>query len=277
MIVVHHLNDSRSQRVLWLLEELNLNYRIQHYQRDPVTRLAPPELKAVHPLGKAPVIVCNDADIDAVVQGVRSYGYYNAGQDCTAACRIYAQAGIHDRLVSELGDAVASLRFARKKDADNELGPLISARQRDRVQGYLDLAVAEGGSFACGGRRPPGLARGYFIEPTVIRGLTNAARVAREEIFGPVAPITTFRTEAEVVSAANATEYGLVAYVFTRDNARVIRVSEALDFGMVGINQGIVSNPAAPFGGVKHSGFGREGGFEGIEEYLETKYVGIAL
>ena len=156
-----------------------------------------------------------------------------------------------------------------------DVGPLITAKARAEVHEMVTDAVSAGGRAVVGGAPLEGA--GNFYAPTVLVDVPTSARVFQEEIFGPVAPIATFESEEEVLALANATEYGLVAYVFTRDNSRVIRVSEALEFGMIGINQGIVSNPAAPFGGVKQSGFGREGGFEGIQEYLETKYVGIAL
>ena len=155
------------------------------------------------------------------------------------------------------------------------VGPLIDDKARQKVTELLDDALARGAVVLTGGRPQKGA--GYFFEPTVITDVPTSARLQKEEIFGPVAPVTTFETQEEAVRMANDTEFGLVAYLFTRDLARAVRVSEALEYGMVGVNQGIVSNPAAPFGGVKHSGFGREGGFEGIAEYLETKYVGIAL
>jgi succinate-semialdehyde dehydrogenase/glutarate-semialdehyde dehydrogenase len=156
-----------------------------------------------------------------------------------------------------------------------DVGPLITEKARTGVHELVSDAVSGGARALTGGKVPDG--PGHFYPPTVLVDVPPSARVFREEIFGPVAPIATFTDEDEAVARANDTEYGLVAYVFTRDHARVLRVSEALEFGMVGVNTGIVSNPAAPFGGVKHSGFGREGGFEGIEEYLETKYVGSAL
>jgi succinate-semialdehyde dehydrogenase / glutarate-semialdehyde dehydrogenase len=155
------------------------------------------------------------------------------------------------------------------------VGPLITEKARAGVHELVEDAVSAGARAVVGGTVPDG--PGHFYPPTVLVEVPASARVFREEIFGPVAPITTFDTEDEAVARANDTEYGLVAYVFTRRHDRALRVSEALEFGMVGLNTGIVSNPAAPFGGVKHSGFGREGGFEGIEEYLETKYVGSAL
>ena len=225
--------------------------------------------------GNAPFIVFEDADVDAAVAGAMLAKMRNIGEACTAANRFYVHELVAEEFATKLAARMGGLTVGKGTKKGVDVGPLITVKARDDVHALVEDAVAAGARAVVGGQIPSG--RGNFYPPTVLVDVSSTARVFGEEIFGPVAPITTFRTEAEVVSAANATEYGLVAYVFTRDNARVIRVSEALDFGMVGINQGIVSNPAAPFGGVKHSGFGREGGFEGIEEYLETKYVGIAL
>ena len=225
--------------------------------------------------GNAPFIVFEDADVDAAVAGAMLAKMRNIGEACTAANRFYVHESVAEEFATKLAARMGGLTVGKGTKKGVDVGPLITGKARDDVHALVEDAVAAGARAVVGGQIPSG--RGNFYPPTVLVDVSSTARVFGEEIFGPVAPITTFRTEAEVVSAANATEYGLVAYVFTRDNARVIRVSEALDFGMVGINQGIVSNPAAPFGGVKHSGFGREGGFEGIEEYLETKYVGIAL
>ena len=225
--------------------------------------------------GNAPFIVFEDADVDAAVAGAMLAKMRNIGEACTAANRFYVHELVAEEFATKLAARMGGLTVGKGTKKGVDVGPLITVKARDDVHALVEDAVAAGARAVVGGQIPSG--RGNFYPPTVLVDVSSTARVFGEEIFGPVAPITTFRTETEVVSAANATEYGLVAYVFTRDNARVIRVSEALDFGMVGINQGIVSNPAAPFGGVKHSGFGREGGFEGIEEYLETKYVGIAL
>jgi succinate-semialdehyde dehydrogenase/glutarate-semialdehyde dehydrogenase len=156
-----------------------------------------------------------------------------------------------------------------------DVGPLIDATQREKVQELVSDAVERGAKTLVGGQ--PGDGPGYFYEPTVLAAVPDDARLLSEEIFGPVAPVATFSTDDEALAAANRTEYGLVAYVYTRDLQRALRVAEGIETGMVGLNQGVVSNPAAPFGGVKQSGFGREGGFEGIEEYLETKYVAVAL
>ena len=224
--------------------------------------------------GNAPFIVFEDADLDRAVEGAMLAKMRNIGEACTAANRFY----VHDSLVKEFGrrfaERMSALTVGRGTEDGVDVGPLIDAKARDGVAAMVEDAKAQGATVVVGGSRADG--PGYFFQPTVVTGVPRTARVMREEIFGPVAPIASFSTEEEALEAANSTEYGLVAYVFTRDLSRMIRVSEALEFGMVGFNQGIVSNPAAPFGGVKASGFGREGGFEGIEEYLETKYVGIA-
>jgi len=224
--------------------------------------------------GNAPFIVFEDADLDRAVEGAMLAKMRNIGEACTAANRFY----VHESLVDEFGrrfaERMSALTIGRGTEDGVDVGPLIDAKARDGVAEMVEDAKAQGATVVVGGSRADG--PGYFFQPTVVTGVPKTARVMQEEIFGPVAPIASFGTEEEVLEAANSTEYGLVAYVFTRDLSRMIRVSEALEFGMVGFNQGIVSNPAAPFGGVKASGFGREGGFEGIEEYLETKYVGIA-
>jgi succinate-semialdehyde dehydrogenase/glutarate-semialdehyde dehydrogenase len=224
--------------------------------------------------GNAPFIVFEDADVDRAVEGAMLAKMRNIGEACTAANRFY----VHESLMEEFGrkfaDRMKALTLGRGTDEGVDVGPLIDAKARDGVAELVQDARDKGAEIVLGGK--PAEGRGYFFEPTVVTGVPKDARVMTEEIFGPVAPIASFATEEEVLELANSTEYGLVAYVFTKDLSRMLRVTEALEFGMIGVNQGIVSNPAAPFGGVKASGFGREGGFEGIEEYLETKYVGIA-
>jgi len=224
--------------------------------------------------GNAPFIVFEDADLDRAVEGAMLAKMRNIGEACTAANRFY----VHESLIEEFGrkfaERMGALKLGRGTEDGVDVGPLIDAKARDGVAELVQDARDKGADVVLGGK--PAEGKGYFFEPTVVTGVPKDARVMTEEIFGPVAPIASFATEEEVLELANGTEYGLVAYVFTKDLSRMIRVSEALEFGMVGFNQGIVSNPAAPFGGVKASGFGREGGFEGIEEYLETKYIGIA-
>jgi len=224
--------------------------------------------------GNAPFLVFEDADLDAAVAGAMVAKMRNMGEACTAANRFLVQEGVADEFAAKLATKMAGMTVGRGTHEGVTVGPLIDATAQASVAALVEDAKAKGATVVCGGGTVGD--QGYFYSPTVLTGVPADARMMREEIFGPVAPIATFATEAEAIAAANDTEYGLAAYVFTRDLARTLRVIEALEFGMVGINQGIVSNPAAPFGGVKHSGIGREGGFEGIEEYLEIKYVGIA-
>jgi len=225
--------------------------------------------------GNAPFIVFEDADVDAAVEGAMLAKMRNVGEACTSANRFYVHESVAAEFTEKFAARMGGLTVGKGTKKGVDVGPLITAKARDGVHELVEDALSRGATALVGGGPADG--RGFFYAPTVLADVPLNARCFTEEIFGPVAPVCTFSTEEQVIAAANSTEYGLVGYVFTRDNARVIRVAEALDFGMIGINTGIVSNPAAPFGGVKHSGFGREGGFEGIEEYLETKYVGIAL
>ncbi|TGN64308.1 NAD-dependent succinate-semialdehyde dehydrogenase [Nocardioides eburneiflavus] len=225
--------------------------------------------------GNAPFIVFEDADLDAAVDGAMLAKMRNIGEACTSANRFLVHESVATDFSSRMAERMGSLTVGDGTQDGVDVGPLITETARAGVHELVSDAVSAGARALTGGVVPEG--PGHFYPPTVLVDVPASARVFREEIFGPVAPISTFADEDEVVARANDTEYGLVAYFFTRDHARVLRVSEALEFGMVGVNTGIVSNPAAPFGGVKHSGFGREGGFEGIEEYLETKYVGSAL
>jgi succinate-semialdehyde dehydrogenase / glutarate-semialdehyde dehydrogenase len=228
--------------------------------------------------GNAPFIVFEDADLDAAVEGALTAKLRNVGEACTAANRFHVHESIAGEFARRMAERMATLKVGRGTEPGVDVGPLIDDRQRAIVGELVQDAVARGAKLLIGGEPLSGPAHpGYFFAPTVLANVPTDARALREEIFGPVAPVTTFSTEEQAVSAANATEYGLVAYLYTRDLARTFRVAEAIDAGMVGVNQGIVSNPAAPFGGVKQSGFGREGGFEGIGEYLETKYVALAI
>jgi succinate-semialdehyde dehydrogenase/glutarate-semialdehyde dehydrogenase len=224
--------------------------------------------------GNAPFLVFEDADMDAAVAGAMVAKLRNMGEACTAANRFLVHESVADEFASRFAAKMAGMTLGRGTQDDVTTGPLIDADAQAGVAGLVEDAKSKGAKVVCGGATVGD--QGYFYAPTVLTGVPADARMMHEEIFGPVAPIATFATESEAIARANDTEYGLVAYVFTRDLSRTLRVSEALEFGMVGVNQGIVSNPAAPFGGVKHSGFGREGGLEGIEEYLEIKYVGIA-
>jgi succinate-semialdehyde dehydrogenase/glutarate-semialdehyde dehydrogenase len=224
--------------------------------------------------GNAPFLVFADADLDAAVDGAMLAKMRNMGEACTAANRFL----VHESLAADFSAALAArmgaLTVGRGTDDGVDVGPLVDEPSRGKVTELVQDAVDAGARVLVGGSGVGD--RGYFYAPTVLTDVPAGARLVTEEIFGPVAPVTTFGTDEEALRMANDTEYGLVAYAFTRDLDRALRVAEGLETGMVGINQGIVSNPAAPFGGVKHSGFGREGGAEGIEEYLETKYVGIA-
>ena len=225
--------------------------------------------------GNAPFIVFEDADIDAAVDGAMLAKMRNIGEACTAANRFFVHESVAAEFSEKFAARMGALTVGKGTKKGVDVGPLITAKARDGVDELVQDALSRGARALVGGAAKEG--RGFFYQPTVLTDVPADARCLTEEIFGPVAPVCTFADEADAIAKANATEYGLVGYVFTRDNARVIRVSEALEFGMIGINTGIVSNPAAPFGGVKQSGFGREGGFEGIDEYLEVKYVGIAL
>jgi succinate-semialdehyde dehydrogenase / glutarate-semialdehyde dehydrogenase len=197
----------------------------------------------------------------------------NMGEACTAANRFLVHESVARQFGDMLGKRMGALRTGRGQEAGTDVGPLINADAVESVGQLVRDAVHDGAEVLCGGSAPDG--PGHFYSPTVLLGVPADARINNEEIFGPVAPITTFSSDDEAIALANHTEYGLASYVYTRDLARTIKVAEALEFGMVGINSGLISNPAAPFGGVKASGFGREGGFEGIEEYLDTTYVAL--
>ena len=224
--------------------------------------------------GNAPFLVFEDADLDAAVDGAMVAKLRNVGEACTAANRFHVHDSVADEFARRLAERMRSLRVGRGTDPRTDVGPLIDENQRTKVADLVADAAGRGARVLLGGERLDG--RGYFFAPTVLADVSADARVLAEEIFGPVAPVARFSSEEDAVQAANRTQYGLVAYLYTRDLGRAFRVCEALETGMVGLNQGVVSNPAAPFGGVKHSGFGREGGFEGIAEYLETKYVAMS-
>lgn len=223
--------------------------------------------------GNAPFVVFGDADLDAAVDGAVLAKMRNIGQACTAANRFIVHESVAEEFGTELAARLGAMRIGRGTDPDVEVGPLIDDNACAKVDELVDEAQTHGARALVGGARIEG--PGHFYAPTVLVDVAPDARVLSEEIFGPVAPITTFIEDDEAIRAANDTEFGLVSYIFTVDLDRAIRVCEQIDTGMVGLNQGLVSNPAAPFGGVKHSGFGREGGSEGIHEYLETKYVAI--
>ncbi|MEH3069397.1 MAG: NAD-dependent succinate-semialdehyde dehydrogenase [Aeromicrobium erythreum] len=223
--------------------------------------------------GNAPFLVFADADVDAAVEGAMLAKMRNIGEACTAANRFIVHADVAEEFSSKLADKMGALKIGPGLEDGVKVGPLVEEKQRDKVAELVDDAVEKGATVVTGGQVPDG--PGWFYPPTVLTDVPLSAKVSTEEIFGPVAPIFTFTDDDDAIRMANDTEYGLVAYAFTTTYARAVKVYEGLETGMVGMNQGIVSNPAAPFGGVKASGFGREGGAEGIEEYLETKYVGL--
>ncbi|WP_086853072.1 NAD-dependent succinate-semialdehyde dehydrogenase, partial [Amycolatopsis kentuckyensis] len=225
--------------------------------------------------GNAPFLVFEDADMDAAVDGAMQAKMRNIGEACTAANRFYVQRGVVDEFARRLTERMQALPMGRGTEQDVVVGPLIDQNAVDKVTELVKDATDRGAKVLTGGSGVDG--PGHFYQATVLTDVPQEARLTHEEIFGPVAPITPFDTEEEAVAKANDTEFGLVSYVFTSDLKRALRVSEALEAGMIGLNQGIVSNPAAPFGGIKQSGLGREGGSVGIDEFLETKYIAVAL
>ncbi|MDP9136029.1 MAG: NAD-dependent succinate-semialdehyde dehydrogenase, partial [Actinomycetota bacterium] len=265
--------------------------------RKLIEQSAPNVLKLSMELGgNAPFLVFEDADLDAAVEGAMVAKLRNIGEACTAANRFHVAAPIAGEFADRLAAKMRGLKIGRGTDDGVDIGPLVDEGTRDKVTDLVGDAIAKGaqamiggvdvrsggnGSTANGDADDGAAGRldgtGHFYAPTVLKGVPPEARVLKEEIFGPVAPVIAFDSEDDAIAAANDTELGLVAYVYTRDLKRALRVCEALETGMVGLNQGMVSNPAAPFGGVKQSGFGREGGYEGIEEYLETKYVAVNM
>ena len=225
--------------------------------------------------GNAPFLVFEDADVDAAVEGALVAKMRNIGEACTAANRFHVSEPVAGEFAEKLASRMEAMRVGRGTEEGVEVGPLIDGTQREKVQGLVEDALGKGAKALVGAEKVDG--PGYFYRPTVLDDVPQDATLLKEEIFGPVAPVASFGSEEDAVAAANDTEYGLVAYVYTNDLKRALRVCEGLQTGMVGLNQGMVSNASAPFGGIKHSGFGREGGKEGIEEYLETKYVAINL
>ena len=225
--------------------------------------------------GNAPFLVFDDADVDAAVEGAMIAKMRNIGEACTSANRFHVAGSVIDEFASKLAAKMGALKLGRGVKDDTDVGPLIDDTQRTKVSDLVQDAIGRGAHAVVGGQAHDGV--GYFYNPTVLTDIPDDAELLQEEIFGPVAPVKGFSGEDEAIAAANNTQYGLVAYVFTTDLKRALRVCERLETGMIGLNQGMVSNAQAPFGGVKQSGFGREGGYEGIEEYLETKYVAVNL
>jgi succinate-semialdehyde dehydrogenase / glutarate-semialdehyde dehydrogenase len=224
--------------------------------------------------GNAPFLVFADADLDAAVDGAMIAKMRNGGEACTAANRFYVEASVADEFGRRLAERMSGLRMGPGSEEETQLGPLVNEETAAKVDGLVRGAVEAGAAVLVGGQRPD--REGFYFEPTVLLNVDPGSAILGEEIFGPVAPVVTFRTESEAISLANDTEYGLVSYVYTGDLARGLRISERLESGMVGLNRGIVSDPAAPFGGTKQSGIGREGGHDGMLDYMESKYIAVS-
>jgi succinate-semialdehyde dehydrogenase/glutarate-semialdehyde dehydrogenase len=227
--------------------------------------------------GNAPFLVFADADLDAAVEGAMVAKMRNGGEACTAANRFYVERPVAEEFGRRLAEKMTAMRMGPGLDEGVQLGPLVNTDAVEKVDELVQGAVEAGAEAVVGGRRPSDekYATGFYYEPTVLVGVRPGSKILEEEIFGPVAPIVAFDEEDEAVRLANATEYGLVSYVYTGDLARGLRVSEGLEAGMVGLNRGLVSDPAAPFGGTKQSGIGREGGHDGMLEFLESKYIAV--
>lgn len=223
--------------------------------------------------GNAPFLVFDDADLEAAVAGAMIAKMRNGGEACTAANRFYVQAGVADEFAARLAEAMSALRMGDGLDPEVGLGPMVTARARDDIADLVVSAQEDGAHAVTGGEAPSGT--GFFYPPTVLAKVPKDARILQEEIFGPVAPVVTFATEEEAIELANSTQYGLVSYVYTQDLGRGLRIGEQIESGMVGLNRGLVSDPAAPFGGMKESGIGREGGSEGLLEYMESQYIAV--
>ena len=224
--------------------------------------------------GNAPFVVFDDADIPAAVAGLMIAKMRNGGAACTAANRVYVQKNIAEQFTKEFSQAMSQLKMGKGTDAGVQLGASVSIKERNKIAELVDAAVKSGGKIHTGGTTPDG--DGAFYPATVI-SVDKTNDILNHEVFGPVAPIVTFDTDAEAIQLANSTDFGLISYVFSKDLTRAIRTAEAIESGMVAINRGVISDPAAPFGGVKQSGLGREGGFDGIHEFLETKYIGVEI
>ena len=265
-VVSAMLHDARV-RVVSFTGSTEVGRKLLHEAADNVVK------PAMELGGNAPFIVFEDADIDAAIEGAMIAKMRNMGEACTAANRFYVHEKVHDEFAKKLTAKMGSLRIGNGLDDGVALGPLVNAEGRDKVIELVDDAVKRGAKVLTGGKKPDG--PGFFYPATVLTNVPDGAKMLNEEIFGPVASIQTFKSEDEAIRRANHTEYGLVAYLYTKDMTRGMRVSEKLDFGMIGLNRGLVSDPAAPFGGMKQSGIGREGAHEGLMEFLETQYVSV--
>ena len=263
-LVDHMLHDPRV-RVISFTGSTGVGRKLLHAAADQVLK------PAMELGGNAPLIVFDDADIDTAVEGAMLAKMRNLGEACTAANRFYVHDRVAEAFTAKYTQKMAALTMGNGLDDGVDVGPLVNAETRDKVAHFVEDAVTKGAELKLGGTIPNG--KGFFYPPTVLYGVTEDAECVHDEIFGPVAAIQTFNDEADAVRRANATEYGLVAYVFTEDMKRGMQVCEKLEYGMVGLNRGLVSDPAAPFGGVKQSGLGREGGHEGMLEFMETQYI----
>lgn len=266
-LVDHMLHDPRV-RVVSFTGSTGVGRKLLHSAADQVLK------PAMELGGNAPVVVFEDADMETAIEGTMLAKMRNLGEACTAANRIYVHQDIAAEFTRRLTDAMRAFKVGDGTDPTVDVGPLVNADTRDKVAAFVADAVAKGAQIECGGTTPDG--PGFFYPPTVLSNVPETADCVRDEIFGPVAAIQTFADQEEVIRRANDTEYGLVAYVFSGDMKRALQVCERLDYGMVGLNRGLVSDPAAPFGGVKQSGLGREGGHEGMLEFMETQYISAA-
>ncbi|MFA8444167.1 NAD-dependent succinate-semialdehyde dehydrogenase [Yoonia sp.] len=263
-LVDHMLHDPRV-RVVSFTGSTGVGRKLLHSAADQVLK------PAMELGGNAPLLVFEDADLDVAVEGAMLAKMRNLGEACTAANRIYVHEDVAEAFTAKFTAAMSALKVGDGTDPSVDVGPLVNADARDKVAAFVADAVAKGAKIECGGTTPDGT--GYFYPPTVMSNVSEDADCVHDEIFGPVAAIQTFTDQEDVIRRANDTEYGLVAYVFSEDMKRALQVCERLEYGMVGLNRGLVSDPAAPFGGVKQSGLGREGGHEGMLEFMETQYI----
>jgi len=263
-VVDHMLHDSRV-RVVSFTGSTGVGRTLLKAAADQVLK------PAMELGGNAPCIVFDDADMDTAIEGTMLAKMRNLGEACTAANRIYVHEDVAQEFTSRLTERMSALKVGDGTDPSVDVGPLVNASARDKVAAFVADALARGAKLECGGTVPNG--KGYFYPPTVLSNVSADAECVKDEIFGPVVAIQTFNDQEDVIARANDTEYGLVAYVFSEDFKRAMQVCERLEYGMVGLNRGLVSDPAAPFGGVKHSGLGREGGHEGMLEFMETQYI----